>query len=379
MTVITDPDDAERWDDLPDLIKTAKDAVETRKKDATPDFEKWLAASKPTISKCRPRKCWLHAPLDEGSGDEIKATVCDARSKFKASGALEWKADGKLGAAPVIKKDATFDLGDVGDFEKDQSFSYGAWVKSPGTPVRAIIARMDEGNDFRGWDLWEQDNNFAAHIINKWPENALKVATEESVEAQRMAARFRDLRWLGKPEGVKIYVNGAPRKTKVEQNSLNDTIRTTVPLRIGQRSKGSVFEDGQVQDVRVYRRKLEADEVKSLADNTVLQSLVARARTSARRAKAKPFRLLFDERRQTVSGSERANRHAGKGKDRAAKQVSDYAHSARENGFDADCQHLVSRRIRQGRRQSRSQCFHGLQSDAQRRAEKPFGFGAVDG
>lgn len=275
ITVITDENDAKRWDALPELIKAAKASIETRKKDVVPDYEKWVAGVKAEDFKVPADKMLLHAALTEGAGDEITATTNEAR-KVKATGALEWKADGKLGAAPVIKKDVTFDLGDAGDFEKDQGFSYGAWVRGPGNPGAGIIARMDEGSDFRGWDLWAQGNEYAVHIINKWPENALKVATEGNVFKPNVWQHvFVTYDGSAKPAGLKIYVNGVAQKTRVEQDSLKDTIRTKVPLRIGQRSKGAFFENSQVQDVRLYNRKLEAGEVKSLADNAVLQSLIA--------------------------------------------------------------------------------------------------------
>ena len=119
ITVITDPDDAKRWDTLPDLIKAAKDAVEGRKKAAAPDFDKWVANVKADDFKVPPEKMLAHVPLNEGTGDEVTATVGGAQ-KFKATGALEWKADGKLGAAPLIKKDVTFDLGNVGDLSGER-------------------------------------------------------------------------------------------------------------------------------------------------------------------------------------------------------------------------------------------------------------------
>ncbi len=276
MMVVRDEKDAARWKELPDLIKVAKETAEARKKDATPEFEKWLANAKPEEISVAADGLAIHAKLTEGSGDEITTSLAGAATKFKATGALEWKLDGKLGAAPIIKTNATFDLGNVGDFERDQSFSFGAWVKPPGGPGASILARMDEDNAFRGWDLWTQDKNFATHIINKWPENALKVVTADNpLKTGEWQHIFVTYDGTGKPASVKIYVNGVEQKTKAEANTLTATVRTTVPLRIGQRSKVSAFDGGQVQDVRVYTRKLEGAEVKSLAENNVLQSLIA--------------------------------------------------------------------------------------------------------
>jgi hypothetical protein len=292
ITVVSDPKDYTRWNELPRLIQVAKERVEQRKKDAAPEFEKWLVNLKSADFKVPTEGQLLHARLNEGAGEEVNAQVINstdggqstlgqstlsaASSKFKASGAIEWKADGKLGAAPIIKTGTTFDFGNIGDFEKDQAWSYGAWVKPAGGASAAVMARMDEGKDFRGWDLWAQDRNYAVHLIHKWPTNALKVATTDNPQkVGEWQPIFVTYDGSVKPDGVKIYVNGVAAKTRVEgnANTLSETIRNNVPLRVGQRSAGSVLNNGQVQDVRVYGRKLEATEVKLLADNSVPQAL----------------------------------------------------------------------------------------------------------
>jgi mono/diheme cytochrome c family protein len=275
MTVITDPDDQLRYDELPRLIKEAKAKVEARKKEATAEFDKWQTTANADAVKLPSEALAVHAPLTEGAGDEIGVTT-NAALKIKATGAVEWKADGKLGAAPVIKAGATFDLGNLGDFEKNQSFSYGAWVKPTGVGSGAVFARMDEDSDYRGWDLWAEEKNFAVHVINKWPENALKVSTSDNpMKPNEWQHVFVTYDGSAKFEGVKIFINGTPVKTRAAENRLKDTIRTTVPLRIGQRSKGQYFLNGQVQDVRIYTRKLEPGEVKTLAEGAVLKTLLA--------------------------------------------------------------------------------------------------------
>ena len=32
---------------------------------------------------------------------------------------------------------------------------------------------------YRGWDIWIEGGRIGMHIINKWPENALKVVERE--------------------------------------------------------------------------------------------------------------------------------------------------------------------------------------------------------
>ncbi len=272
ITVVTDPDDAARWTELPSLTKAAKERLEQRRKDAAPDFAKWLTGVSAAGFKVPTAGQVLHAPLNEGAGAEVAA----GGQRFKAAAQPEWKSDGKLGPAPLIKAGKTFDFGNVGDFERDQAFSYGAWIKAPGGRYEAALARMDQGKDYRGWDLFTHDRNWAVHIVNRWPENALKVVTTDNpLKPGEWQHVFVTYDGSSKAAGLKIFINGVEAKTKAEVETLSDTIRNDVTFRVGQRSKDQVLNDGQVQDVRLYNRKLDAAEVKSLATDGVPQALLA--------------------------------------------------------------------------------------------------------
>jgi hypothetical protein len=55
---------------------------------------------------------------------------------------------------------------EAGDFDKDQGFSFGAWVKLPKADAGgALLARMDDQNMYRGWDLWLENGRPGTHMI----------------------------------------------------------------------------------------------------------------------------------------------------------------------------------------------------------------------
>jgi len=68
----------------------------------------------------------------------------------------------------------------------------------------------------------------------------------------------------GKAEGVKIYVDGVPVKTRVVFDTLkNQTVRTTAPMQLGWRYPDSnPKQDTRYQDIRLYGRVLSSDEVR---------------------------------------------------------------------------------------------------------------------
>ncbi len=271
-------EDKERWAALPRELADQQKRLAERRESAAPVFEQWVAAAGvgdagPDVN---PDGLVAHALLTEGAGNEIGA-VCGERMTFKATGEVVWKPDGRIGPAPVLTAASTFDLGNQGDFEKDQAFSYGAWVRPAGNGAFAgIVARMDEDNAYRGWDLFQHGGEFAVHIASAWEDNVLKVSTKGGrLQAGAWQHVFVTYDGSGKAGGVRIFINGKTADVSIDKDSLTGSIRTTVPLRIGQRSKGQAFDGGSVQDVRVYSRRLTGEEVASIHDNGPLRAMLA--------------------------------------------------------------------------------------------------------
>ena len=74
-----------------------------------------------------------------------------------------------------------------------------------------------------------------------------------------------------------IYIDGKNAKGKTDPNTVGGNITTSVPLRLGAREGGDSKLNGKValQDFRFYRRLLSLKEIKDLADDRMLQSIVS--------------------------------------------------------------------------------------------------------
>ncbi len=283
ILVIPSAQDKPRWEKLPTEIAAATKQRDDRRKAAGADFNAWLASAKPEhLDKDVPAKgLQLHLPLNEGVGNEV-TNACGTPAKARATGQISWTPGGKLGPAPIFKPGSNFEISDAGDFESNQKFSYGAWVKAGRNGVfGAIVSRMDEKNGYRGWDLWQNDRTISVHIIHQWPNNAIKVSTRGAVlKPGQWQHIFVTYNGSGTPGSVQIYINGEPQKRLVVNASTlqpKASIRTTVPLKIGQRSEGQYFTQGSVQDVRVYDRMLSAVEIKSFSTIDPLRAILAAA------------------------------------------------------------------------------------------------------
>jgi mono/diheme cytochrome c family protein len=243
ITFVPDPMDRARWGALEGELASVRGQADARKQSARPDFDKWLAsASAESIAATLPAAgLRLHARLADGDGD----------AAAKAYKGQPW---GVLEAA------------DSGDFDKDQAFSFGAWVMLPRPGMTgAVVARMDDGHDYRGWDLWVENGRVGTHIIHKWQDDALKVVSAAELKPKEWSHVFVTYDGSAKAGGVKVYINGRLQPTTVHADALKGTIRTTVPLKVAQRHNASRLDGVSVRDLRVYNRPLPADEVDRLA------------------------------------------------------------------------------------------------------------------
>jgi hypothetical protein len=267
-------EDRPHWEvvrrELADLGKQA----EARKQAARAAFEKWVAEAKPErVAALVPADgLRLRAGPDEGAGKAAACVTVDGKPREVATAALA--PGGHVG--PTAFRGG-LEVPDAGDFDKDQAFSYGAWVKFPkAVPFGAVFARMDDQHDYRGWDLWVQNGKVGAHVIHKWPDDAVKVVSRNAVKPGQWHHLFVSYDGSRRAAGVRVYVDGVPQETDVEADRLRNTIRTTVPLKLAQRHTSSRIDGVLIQDVRLYGRALSAAEVDGLARGTRAAWLASR-------------------------------------------------------------------------------------------------------
>jgi hypothetical protein len=137
---------------------------------------------------------------------------------------------------------------------------------------------MDVAGGHRGWDLLVEGRNLAFHVIDAWPDNALKAGTQRpALNPGQWAHVVATYDGSGKAAGVKFYVNGkeAPSRVLSDKLKADAETRSSTPLRLGQRSAGMVFEEGQVQDLRIFAKRLSASEAERLQQIPTLHAALA--------------------------------------------------------------------------------------------------------
>ncbi len=278
ILVVPKAEDRKRWDALVKDKAAGQKRIDDRKSAAKPDFELWLtnsAAAKLTAA-LPVERLLAHLPLSDNSETNLTITVGGETRTLSFTTNLTWQDGAVAEKAFRVRTATTPEISDVGDFERDQSVTYAAWVKLGGANSGAVFARMDEDKDFRGWDLWLEGGKPGTHIIHIWPEDAIKVVAKKELPKDRWAHVAITYDGSSKTSGVKIYVDGELQEFDIQADKLQNTIRATVPFKIGQRSKSSAVEKTGVQDVRFYGRALTQDEVRDLGNKARMAWLASR-------------------------------------------------------------------------------------------------------
>jgi hypothetical protein len=254
--------DRERWGVLSGLLADARQQLDTRKKAARPEFDKWLAQAKPKAL----------AALDLNRGQRLKTPLGDWEAKAHAGEPLE-----------------ALEVADAGNFESDQAFSYGAWIKlAKAGATGAIVARMDDRDGgYRGWDLWLDKGRLATHIIHKWPDEAIRVTDITALKADQWYHVLVTYDGSGEDKGVALYLDGR-RQTgaRTQTNNLRGTIRTEVPFKVGQRHTASQLDGALIGGVRLFDRALLPREVEQIIGYDRALQVVAKAPDARTKAEA---------------------------------------------------------------------------------------------
>ncbi|HWE96814.1 MAG TPA: DUF1553 domain-containing protein [Tepidisphaeraceae bacterium] len=236
-----------------------------------------------------------HFPLDDKKGSRAVNAI-DAAHNAEVHGNPKWSADGP-GGSMEFDGSTFLDAGQAVDFEHSDAWSVSAMIRSDPAAAVAIVSKMDDDAGYRGFDfILEDHNRLAVHIINQFPNNAIKVVTKEPLQAGAWHHVAMTYDGTSKAAGVHIYADGKPQALTAAFDVLSGTIKTDQPLRIGQRKHSLAFV-GKISDVRVYHAALNEQAISQLGgrekklDRARLFAVAPEKRTATERAQIRGLYL----------------------------------------------------------------------------------------
>jgi len=167
------------------------------------------------------------------------------------------------------------EVGDYGNFDGKHGFSYGGFIYVEGKPNGAIMARMDANDNYQGWDLWIENGQIGAHVIERWPDVAVKAISKKPLKPKQWHHVMVVYDPAKRKDSLTIYLDGKPTPLTYVRNNRGKDIRTLVPITLGSRAANDSRLRGVVaaQDLQVISRTFKQREVQDLAFKSMRRGL----------------------------------------------------------------------------------------------------------
>lgn len=268
IIVVPKEEDEARWEELKSQIATSQKAIESRRGEARAVFNEWIAKTTPSelLESLPTSELAFEAAFKEGEGNKTTVRIDGNDREVELAASATRKPGPHAGTNSVELQGGAAEFPEVGDFEANQAFSVSTWIKAPANDGHgAVCARMENEKAFQGWDVMIQQRRVAMHLVNAWPDKALKVVAKPQLKANEWVHVTVTYDGSGKAAGVKIYYDGKPQGTNVEADKLTDSTKTGVPFKIGQRNTSEQIAATAIHDLRIYKRLLNDGEAETLA------------------------------------------------------------------------------------------------------------------
>ena len=244
-------------------------------------FDEWL--TRPHVNNLIPGNI-VDLAFDEIKESEDKQNLHfkNMSGKDAVSGKANSLVDGRFGKAIKLTGDDAVDIPEVGHFARHDPFTFSLWIWSPEVKTRGVIYRHSRGWDDAGsvgYELTREDDKLSAKLCHFWPGNAIAIETVQSLEAKRWYHVGVTYDGSSRADGIRIYVNGKPARTRVIEDHLTRNITDWrggyEDLAIGSRYRDRGFVGGKVDDFKVWDRQLSDIEIAHLLDNRSLFELLS--------------------------------------------------------------------------------------------------------
>ena len=281
VIVVPEESDRGRWDALGSLTADTREKLLSREQSCASEFEAWQKeVSIEELAKRLPAEAlrW-HAKLAEGEGVAKLLNVATGE-QTDILGPSRWEAGHTANRALVTPSEGELVSSGSIELRRDEPFTLAFWVRSSANSTGAVVSRMAEVNDYRGWDVWLEGGKIGTHLINKWPDNAIKVVANKSLPLNAWTHVAVVYDGSSKAAGVTVFYNGEKQATSVQQDSLKDTLETDAPFKLGTRNKSAKIPGLMLQDLRVYGAALTEKNCRDLTNHSRAIYLVETSRGS---------------------------------------------------------------------------------------------------
>ncbi len=218
----------------------------------------------------------------------------DEKRWEKAAPEERWAPAPGMEAAKFVEQPQAFDgktaieVPKAGLFDIEDRWTISAWIQPDANVDGSLVSRMQDEPKGKGYGVHLDHGKLHVNLTDVWADDAIRIETEQSITPNQwhhIAVTYTGSRMA---EGLRVYVDGKLAPVKVLLDTLyrpftNNAKNFPQPLRIGTGWGPDRRFRGSMEQVRVYSRVLNGDELAALA-----------LRETAREIAAKPVKQRSD-------------------------------------------------------------------------------------
>jgi hypothetical protein len=116
--------------------------------------------------------------------------------------------DGKTGKAVQLAEGRHLISDSVGKLDAGSPFSISVWIHPKAQGTMAILSKMDESKQHRGYDMLVVNGKIEVHLVDQWPANAIKVSSQQVIPPNEWHHVAMTYDGTKKASGIKFYIDG---------------------------------------------------------------------------------------------------------------------------------------------------------------------------
>jgi hypothetical protein len=176
---------------------------------------------------------------------------------------------GIKGEAITFDGDRGVTLPKLIEIDRWQPFTLDLWIRDAAhNPLPVVIAQQCQGTDvgFNGFDLMLADGVLEARLYRVWPGNAIGVRASRAFAADEWQHIAVSYDGSSRASGLKLYLNGVALPVTILRDKMLKSTNGGDRLTLGQRFRDRGFQEGSIDELRIFRRALTPLEIADLQD-----------------------------------------------------------------------------------------------------------------
>jgi hypothetical protein len=251
--------------------------------------------------------------------DEVDAKIAalrgvlDRQSKTLAAEEARWEKsppadhwapsrglDVAIGKVQLFDGKTAIDVPKAGLFDIEDRWTISVWVRPDVNVDGSIISRMQDTPKGKGYGIHLDHGKLHVNLTSTWADDAIRIESEQAItpnEWHHVAVTYTGSRMA---EGLRVYLDGKLAPMKVLLDTLYRPFNNAAkdfpqPLRLGTGWGPERRFHGLMNEVRVYSRVLNDDELAAIALNETAREIAAKPVKQRSSAEQFALRAMFLE------------------------------------------------------------------------------------